>query len=133
MRSVWRHLALCVWGVYWLLLFAVMHMPKPPGTRLVEHLGDKVVHACAYFLLAALGGWATWRRERRAGPGWFARWWLLYAVYAAADEILQSVVGRACQIGDWLADVIGATLALLLVFALSYRKRQQHPGKLGDR
>jgi len=111
------------WRTYWLALFVVMHVPKPPGAALTARIGDKLVHAVVYFLLALLGGWSAKRRNLPLDRHWAKRWWLIYAAYAAADELLQAIpaLGRACEMGDWLADLTGMTLALTLVLCLSLR------------
>ena len=111
------------WRIYWLALFAVMHVPKPPGAELTARIGDKLVHAAAYFLLAWLGGWSAKRRNLRLDRHWAGRWWLIYAAYAALDELLQAIpaLGRACQLGDWLADLVGMTVGLTLICILSSR------------
>ena len=96
------------------MLFVVMHLPRPPGAELVERLGDKVVHAAAYFVLVMLCGWARIQRGRSLHRSWACRWWLIYTLYAAVDELLQPLVGRYCQWSDWVADVVGVLLALLL-------------------
>lgn len=92
-----------------------MHLPKPPGAALVARFGDKVVHCAVYLVLAALGGWAALRRGGSLGIRWAIRWWIIYAVYAAADELLQPLANRHCQFSDWLADATGVTLALILL------------------
>lgn len=107
------------WLAYWVALFAVMHASKPPGAKLVVYLTDWLLHAGAYFVLAGLGGWAALRRGRRLNARWILTWLVIYAAYAAADELLQPLTGRYCQFTDWLADVIGAALALLMVARLA--------------
>lgn len=109
------------WRIYWLSLFVATHLPKPPAAALVDRIGDKLVHAAAYLLLALLGGWSAKRRNLRLDLKWAGRWWLIYAGYAAADEFLQGIpiLGRACQFGDWLADLAGVTIALTLIWSVS--------------
>ncbi|MFQ5491561.1 MAG: VanZ family protein [Phycisphaerae bacterium] len=115
------------WRVYWLGLFVIMHLPKPPGAELTARIGDKVVHAGAYFVLACLGGWSARRRGCRLNRRWLGRWWLIYAVYAALDELLQAIpsLGRACELGDWLADLTGMTAALVLLWAFGGQARNR--------
>jgi VanZ family protein len=125
-RRILSRVALCAWLGYWVFLFVVMHMSRPPGLRLVERLGDKVVHAAAYFVLAAVGGLVIRLQGRPTNRRWLSRWVIVYVVYAAGDEVLQHfIVGRSCQATDWLADVIGASLALLLLYALSSTERRR--------
>jgi len=112
-----------LWLGYWVCLFTVMHLHKPPGAALVVRLGDKVVHCAVYLVLAALGGWAALRRGRSLDIRWAVRWWIIYAVYAAADELLQPLANRHCQFGDWLADAAGVTLALILLTFLGRFRR----------
>jgi VanZ family protein len=99
-----------VFVAYWITLFGVTHLPKLPhypGPR----YKDKIAHAAAYALLAglAVGAW-------RVGQGSAARsaavWFVVLAVYAAVDELLQPLVGRSCTLGDWLADTAGVAVAV---------------------
>ena len=69
---------------------------------------DKLVHFCAYFILAWLGG------RRRIATHRFrhlAVWVVIYAIYAAFDEWLQPYSGRSLELGDWIADVCGVVAA----------------------
>ena len=125
--SLLSRLVFWLWLGYWAFLFTMMHLPKPPGISLVNRLGDKLVHSGVYLVLAMLGGWATLRRGGRLDLRWAIRWGLIYAVYAAADELLQPYVGRACQLGDWVADVIGAWLAIILLTWLGRPGNQGPP------
>lgn len=73
---------------------------------------DKIIHAFAYALLAMF----TWRYFRYfpfLTPQLFI-WTLIFAsFYGVTDEFHQSfVVGRQADVWDWLADTIGAYLAL---------------------
>ena len=74
---------------------------------------DKIAHACAYGLLAFVA-WQTFRRRVRDRHISWA--WLYAALYGASDEWHQYYVpGRHPDVWDWLADVAGATLVLLLI------------------
>lgn len=69
---------------------------------------DKVAHLSVFGLLGIL---ITRTQPRR-------RWWLgfvLASVYGGADEWRQSFTpGRFVEFGDWLADTVGAGLAVFL-------------------
>ena len=41
------------------------------------------------------------------------------------DEVLQTFVGRDCELGDWVADVIGASIGLAC-FHLIVQRRRRH-------
>jgi VanZ family protein len=105
---------------YWIVLFTATHVPRDlpvlPGDRF-----DKLVHAAAYALLAWLLAMA-WERSTGRLTGRHLRFaWLALALYAAADESTQLLVGRDASLGDWLADCVGAALGFV-VFAVWIRK-----------
>lgn len=97
---------------YWIALFGATHYPRIVLPS-VEH-GDKLAHFAAYAGLAFL--FATSLAARR----W--SWWSIALVtmavaagYGAIDEVSQKFVpGRTADPYDWLADVTGAAIGLLL-------------------
>ncbi len=75
---------------------------------------DKLLHVGAYGLIAALALAAVAVR----GKVNFKSWLLVLAVVltiGALDECTQPLVGRTASIMDWLADLGGVLLALVLV------------------
>ena len=50
-------------------------------------------------------------------------WLAILAAYAAADELLQPLTGRSCELGDWIADVVGIVLGLGSAYAVGHRRR----------
>ena len=76
---------------------------------------DKIEHAGFFFLGGLLlGGWLV------AAGHWPRRWWLLPLVAAlvgAFDEIHQLFTpGRSgLDLGDWIADIVGGSLAAAVV------------------
>ncbi len=105
-----------VWIAWWIVLFVLTHWPKPPQVPTFRQ-SDKFVHFGAYFALAMLGGRVWIGLGRHISGRSILTWWAIYAAYAAFDELTQPIVGRACDFYDWLADVIGATVALIIVWA----------------
>ena len=81
----------------------------PPGV-------DKVVHLSLFAALSLTGRWAGVRRGVLA---------VLLVGYAAVSELLQSldVLNRSTSVADWLADVAGVVLGLL-VWDLLARRRE---------
>jgi VanZ family protein len=68
---------------------------------------DKVVHFSVYGLLGVL----TCRTRR--GPGWAFLAVVLTSLYGASDEWHQSFVpGRTAGVADWIADTLGAAVAV---------------------
>ena len=69
--------------------------------------GDKVGHFLVYGLLGTL--------LCRLGNGGRAAGWALFlaSAYGASDELHQFFVpGRSCSLADWVADTLGAALAI---------------------
>lgn len=99
---------------YWLALAAATHVPRLP--QVVGTSGiDKVCHFAGFFGLGFLASLtvAIWRPASRplnwinlAGIG------LLLAIYGASDELTQPLVGRSCELADWLADLAGLTMGI---------------------
>jgi VanZ family protein len=95
-------------GAWWLLLFIGTSVPLPdragPPTGI-----DKLAHGLAYALLAWLLCWAretkaTGRTARTALVSLLVVW-----TYGAFDELHQLLVPtRSAELGDWVADVVGA-------------------------
>ena len=117
-RTAW---IVCI--IVWCASFIATHTPAKRLPPLPA--GDKILHAVAYFILAfvllvalALSGR---RRGRRILTAITAA-----TVYGALDELTQPLVNRFASWGDWRADVLGATAAIVLFEAISaMRKRAQ--------
>ena len=99
---------------YWAFLFCATHLPKPK-LPLEMPESDKGVHFVAFGVLAFL----FWRFAQTFDRNLSSRFvWLAFvglALYAAADEYLQQFVNRSTSFVDWLADLGGIVLVLLLL------------------
>ena len=116
--TVWKILRL--WApvaAYMALLFALSsreHIVSMPSNW------DKVVHTAAYFVLGALALRACHDDLRRLALRPAIGAVVLTAGYALIDELQQSrVAGRHASVLDWLADLLGAALAVACVGLLS--------------
>lgn len=76
----------------------------------VTRIDDKFGHFGVYGLLGTLVCRIRWTSGRAALGAW-----ILVAAYGASDEWHQSFVpGRSMDLGDWIADTLGAGLAIAL-------------------
>lgn len=119
-----RIVALILWMGIIFALSAQERLPQPDLGFIWQ---DKVQHAAAYAVLAFLtfSAAALLRRLRRSGVMLFGITLAWAALYGLSDEWHQSFVpGRDASALDWLADVIGAAIALL---ALSLLRRWRLP------
>lgn len=90
------------------VIFVLSSMPVVPGVDRLD-VGDKVLHAIGYGVLAAL----VWRAlDRRRSVWWRAGTTVLIAaVYGLSDEVHQRFVpGRDCDLMDLAADAVGASI-----------------------
>ncbi len=110
--------------VYWILLFCATHDPKPPRLVPVPQ-SDKVAHFIAFALLAFL----FWKFHESGRCRITARFvWLAVAVltaYAALDEYLQQFVNRHTSFADWIADLAGIVVVLLVLEVRRRRRASQ--------
>lgn len=118
MLQAWR-------GWLWPLVFAAALVVESSQSRVSMPTGiwqvDKIAHFLAFGLLATV----TLRALRIESPGWRAVIAvLLVSLFGASDEIHQHFTpGRSCDIFDWLADTLGAGLAVsLYVFWPAWRR-----------
>ncbi|HET9369820.1 MAG TPA: VanZ family protein [Vicinamibacterales bacterium] len=111
----WRHLA-WIWGPAIALAAAIFVQSSRESVALPGR-SDLLAHFAAFGTLAALvlRGCAdgqrrsiTWQRGAVA--------WLVTAAYAATDELHQRFVpGRTAALDDWIADAVGAALAVAAI------------------
>ncbi|MDY6913326.1 MAG: VanZ family protein [Planctomycetota bacterium] len=107
-----KHLALSICVILWVFAFIVSHVPadRLPKT----HVGDKYLHFVGFFglaiaLLLTLAGYNVPRLRRVVVAI------CITAGYAAFDEATQALVNRHAAFSDWLADVCGALLAVIVL------------------
>ena len=112
-RSDWVFLPAIAYGI---LIFFLSSRPgdELPTTPTVGFPVDKIVHTLEYALLALLiYAGVRWSRRPFSNQT-FALSLTICIVYAATDEIHQMFVpGRDGNMGDLVADAIGALIVLL--------------------
>lgn len=105
----WPGVALIAWGEL---------TPNPPDAA--QHIWDKTEHFTAYFGLAAMATLVI-------GPRRLLAWALLGVVaLGALLEVLQGIMGRDAELGDVVANTLGA-LAGLAVAMLFIRLTRRGP------
>ena len=119
-RPVRRRTLLTVFAFYWLGLFVLTHLPELPIDTAARY-NDKVAHTVAYAVLMVLALVAC-RRPQATTARRITMWLLILTAYAAVDELIQPLVGRSCQLTDWLADLAGLVTATLCYLAATRAK-----------
>lgn len=113
-----RLLAWISLGIYWPMMFVMTHLPG--GKTIVMPSNDKTAHFSGFLLLTLLYWLVRYGRERpslRRKALYLTI--LLIALYAGVDEGSQELVeGRDGNIYDWLADVSGIFVGLILICLL---------------
>lgn len=106
--------ATLLWLGSFLGAFTLTHLPPPPEPR--PHLiGDKAAHFAGFAGLGAISGWRFAGRGRSRRGRLYLLLFAGLALYGAVDEWTQPLVGRTCELGDWLADIGGAVPGLVAV------------------
>ena len=123
-----RHLSMLLALALMALLFYLSHQPAL-HTPMLFSGQDKLLHAGVYALLGLL----LLGAQPRPVNGYSGRQVtisvLLASLYGLSDEIHQYFVpGRSSEALDWLADTVGALIAVSLLAWLS-RKRKSAGGR----
>ena len=118
-----RRILMCVCVGLWIGAAVATHIPPsgplPAGPDLALHGGGFLTLTCVFWL--TLRAYGHPRRRR-------VRWVLLVMpVYSGLDELTQPWFGRDAAWADWAADLVGASLALIVLElihrALARRRR----------
>ena len=104
--------------LYWITLFTLTTLPVDAVPRLFDNQ-DKIEHFFAYSVLAFLLTLALYfqKRSRLISSHAFLFTLIFVLAYGAIDEIHQLYVpGRYCDLYDWLADSIGGSIGIGIVY-----------------
>lgn len=102
-----------------LYLCAIFIVSSIPGQKIPVVVSDKLAHFVEYFVFAALLliGAAGLANPRTQVKHFIATWGFTLA-YAASDEWHQAFVPhRSASVWDFIADMLGATVALGIIAA----------------
>jgi hypothetical protein len=121
MKRLKQLLPWIILGVYWPAAFASTHIPGTIPLRVYGH--DVTLHLTAYLILTLLYWLARYGKERPDLRGFRVYGvMLMMACYGAIDELTQKLVNRHCDFYDWLSDMGGCILALMLLYFLRRTK-----------
>ncbi|MDQ6988862.1 MAG: VanZ family protein [Mariprofundaceae bacterium] len=113
----------CLLLAYCALIFYLSHQSALPTVMSFPHQ-DKLVHACAYGVMAILA-WRVFRYSAHPLHITLLLAAVFCSLYGISDEYHQSfIVGRNADVWDWCADTVGAVLSMLL---LQRWLQRQHP------
>ena len=109
--------------LYWTAIFTATHVPKIPSFVPEISNIDLLAHLIMYGGWAALCWWLLADNQERVSWAWITCLIMIAAVYAAFDEATQALVGRTPSFADFLADLSGTVIVLLILQAWSRRRR----------
>lgn len=105
--------------IYWIILLVLTTLPGKDLPK--TGISDKIEHFAAYFFLGLLLSLTLLFQNKflKIKKIFALISGVIIGLYAALDEIHQLFVpGRYCDIFDWTADMIGASIGILLVIFL---------------
>lgn len=105
--------------VYWFLVSIGTVIPVE--TLYKYSINDKIEHLIIYFILTIFVILSNYVQDKflflKRHPYFFAL--LFIALYGMLNELAQLYIPeRFCDFYDWLADVAGASLAIILVYSI---------------
>ncbi len=114
-----KYILMCLL-VYWPGLFILTHIPVPQLAR-DSGMSDKTMHILAYLVLVFFF-WHTVSPYMRVNWKKTRVWLILGAMvwYGAIDEYLQGRIGRNADVKDFLADLAGTVLGLVILTLLPF-------------
>jgi len=121
-RKVW--LVYIPLVIYWLVLFVATTLPSERLPSI--GFSDKINHFFAYFILAVLVNLTLiyQRKSRFLFEKAQIATIVICLFYGAVDELHQMLVpGRFAETWDWVADALGASAGVLIVYFLINRLR----------
>ncbi|MBX3007794.1 MAG: VanZ family protein [Melioribacteraceae bacterium] len=104
-------------GAYWIFLFTATSIPTIPMPRMFD-AQDKLEHLAAYFIFGVLLALslAIQNHIYAIKRNFVLSSFLIVLIYAGIDELHQLLIpGRYCDFFDWIADVIGGVIGILII------------------
>jgi VanZ family protein len=116
MRRLTAYLPALLWSILLASLAGATDLPESPA---LPHL-DKLAHFGVYAVLGVLLGVGWLKGGRRPARGWLLAYALLLGL---SDEVRHSrMAERTGEVGDWVADALGAATGLYAATRLGRRR-----------
>ncbi len=98
------------------LIFYLSNQPALPTPMLFPHQ-DKIFHMTAYYIMA-VSAWRFFNCHNNSSANYI--WAVIFtSIYGISDEWHQYFVpGRSADVYDWIADTIGAIIAVSNIYLL---------------
>ncbi len=88
-------------------------------------LNDKFLHFMGFCAIGVVTIWRIVGPAQRVSLAVLAGWLAFLWAYAAFDEITQQLVGRDCELGDWMADAMGAIVGIGICIMSAWFRRAE--------
>jgi len=113
-----------VWVICLIGAFVATHTP-PPEKPAPMILNDKFLHFMGFCAIGVVTVWRIIGPGSRLSMAAFLGWLAFLLAYAAFDETTQQLVGRDCELGDWLADAMGAIVGMsICLMSVRFRREE---------
>ncbi len=111
-----KNLRFYLFLIYWLILFTLTSMPGYSLPREIK-ISDKIEHLLAYAVFGILFNLYFWEKLREGyKKKYFYFTLILGGFYGLLDEIHQLFIPmRSGEVLDWLADMAGILISLVIV------------------
>ena len=120
-RSLWAAIYYVPFFILCGIIFWLSSLSNPPVPEAFRFPNaDKLLHALAFGAVGASAALGSMVRKNAIGLEVFLEAWILTAFYGFIDEIHQRFTpSRSSDVADWLADVTGAAIGILIFFAFA--------------
>lgn len=114
-ENKWNHKYLLPAFFYAALIFFLSSLPSSAVPNLGISFGDLILHFCEYSVFGYFVALAVMRSPGKVNWKNFLIVMFIGSLYAASDEYHQSFVeGRVSEVSDFLADLTGVILGLVV-------------------
>lgn len=112
-------------AAHWIAMAVATHLPADalpdvPGTDKSKHFIGYAVLALLLAIVLKLRGFGRFGAALAAVA--------ICAAYGAVDELTQPWFGRFCELGDWVADLVGSLVGAMISLAVPVSNQPMQRG-----